>query len=47
MDNAARDVMDEFKDVVLAFGESDEYRHAIHYALLPINNNNITQLSVS
>ncbi|CAL1716157.1 unnamed protein product [Somion occarium] len=25
MDNAARDVMDEFKDVVLAFGESDEY----------------------
>ncbi|KAK7690965.1 hypothetical protein QCA50_006068 [Cerrena zonata] len=25
MDHAARDVMDEFKDVVLAFGESDEY----------------------
>lgn len=26
MDHAARDVMNEFKDVVLAFGESDEYR---------------------
>ncbi|KAI0750554.1 tRNAHis guanylyltransferase [Irpex lacteus] len=25
MDHAARDVMNEFKDVVLAFGESDEY----------------------
>ena len=27
MDHAARDVMDEFKDIVLAFGESDEYRY--------------------
>jgi hypothetical protein len=26
MDHAARDVMNEFKDVLLAFGESDEYR---------------------
>ena len=26
MDHAARAVMDEFKDIVLAFGESDEYR---------------------
>ena len=26
MDHAARDVMNEFKDIVLAFGESDEYR---------------------
>lgn len=25
MDQAARDVMDEFKDIVLAFGESDEF----------------------
>ncbi|KAH9945404.1 tRNAHis guanylyltransferase [Epithele typhae] len=25
MDHAARDIMDEFKDIVLAFGESDEY----------------------
>ncbi|KAL6298645.1 tRNAHis guanylyltransferase [Sparassis latifolia] len=25
MDRAARDVMDEFKDIVLAFGESDEF----------------------
>jgi len=26
MDHAARDVMHEFKDIVLAFGESDEFR---------------------
>lgn len=26
MDHAARDVMNEYKDIVLAFGESDEYR---------------------
>lgn len=26
MDHAARDVMEEYKDIVLAFGESDEYR---------------------
>ena len=26
MDRAAMDVMNEYKDVVLAFGESDEYR---------------------
>ena len=26
MDHAARDIMHEFKDIVLAFGESDEYR---------------------
>lgn len=26
MDRAARSVMDEYEDVVLAFGESDEYR---------------------
>ena len=26
MDHAARDVMNEFKDIILAFGESDEYR---------------------
>lgn len=26
MDTAARGVMDEFKDIVLAFGESDEFR---------------------
>lgn len=28
MDHAARDIMNEFKDIVLAFGESDEYRSA-------------------
>jgi tRNA(His) guanylyltransferase len=28
MDRAAKAVMDELPDVVLAFGESDEYRHA-------------------
>lgn len=28
MDHAARDVMNEFKDIVLAFGESDEYRYS-------------------
>ena len=27
MDHAARDVMNEFKDIMLAFGESDEYRY--------------------
>ena len=27
MDHAAREVMNEFKDIVLAFGESDEYRY--------------------
>ena len=26
MDHAARDVMHEFRDICLAFGESDEYR---------------------
>lgn len=26
MDHAAMDLMKEYKDVVLAFGESDEYR---------------------
>ena len=26
MDHAARDVMREFKDIIIAFGESDEYR---------------------
>lgn len=33
MDHAARDVMDEFKDIVLAFGESDEYRCACYACL--------------
>ena len=26
MDHAARSVMEEYPDIVLAFGESDEYR---------------------
>jgi len=26
MDHAARDVMEEYPDIVIAFGESDEYR---------------------
>ncbi|KAG6852816.1 tRNA-histidine guanylyltransferase 1-like [Blastosporella zonata] len=28
MDHAARDVMEEYPDIVLGFGESDEYRYA-------------------
>ena len=28
MDHDERDVMNEFKDIVLGFGESDEYRSA-------------------
>lgn len=28
MDHAAKDLMTEFKDIVLAFGESDEFRQA-------------------
>ena len=31
MDRAARSVMDELSDVVLSFGESDEYRYASRY----------------
>lgn len=31
MDRAAMDVMNEYKDVVLAFGESDEYRQVTMY----------------
>jgi tRNA(His) guanylyltransferase len=27
MDHAAQDVMAEYKDIVLAFGESDEFRY--------------------
>lgn len=34
MDHAARGVMDEFKDVVLAFGESDEFRYVFHHFYL-------------
>jgi len=26
MDHAAKDVMEEYPDIVLAFGESDEFR---------------------
>ena len=26
MDHAARDLMEEYPDIILAFGESDEYR---------------------
>ena len=33
MDHAAKDVMNEFKDIVIAFGESDEYRHV---QLIPV-----------
>ncbi len=29
MDHAAKDVMNEFKEVVLGFGESDEFRYMI------------------
>lgn len=27
MDHAARAIMTEYKDIILAFGESDEYRY--------------------
>ena len=30
MDHAAKDLMSEFKDIILAFGESDEFRQAHH-----------------
>ena len=36
MDCAARTVMDNFKDIVLGFGESDEFRHALISCLLDI-----------
>lgn len=29
MDAAARAVMEEYPDIVLAFGESDEYRYVV------------------
>lgn len=29
MDHAARNVMEEYPDIVLAFGESDEYRYVL------------------
>jgi len=34
MDHAARDVMEQYKDIVLAFGESDEFR-CISESVLP------------
>ncbi|KAH0833461.1 tRNAHis guanylyltransferase [Lanmaoa asiatica] len=37
MDHAARDLMSEFKDIVLAFGESDEFRQAPHLSSKPSN----------
>lgn len=39
MDRAARAVMDSLPDVVMAFGESDEYRCDIaHHHLIPCAN---------
>jgi len=32
MDRAARSVMEEYEDVVLAFGESDEYRFVLLFS---------------
>ena len=29
MDRAAQALMDEFKDIILAFGESDEFRYVL------------------
>lgn len=34
MDHAAKDLMVEFKDIVIAFGESDEFRQALPPMLL-------------
>lgn len=33
MDHAAKDLMAEFKDIVVAFGESDEFRQALPHIL--------------
>ena len=30
MDHAARDLMEEYPDIILAFGESDEFRLVPH-----------------
>ena len=34
MDHAARDLMEEYPDIILAFGESDEFRLALNFILL-------------
>lgn len=33
MDAAARSVMEEFTDIVLAFGESDEFRFSLSFVI--------------
>lgn len=37
MDKAAMTVMQEYKDVVLAFGESDEYRQVVQATYLRVH----------
>ncbi len=34
MDHAARDLMEEYPDIILAFGESDEFRLVSRYNFL-------------
>lgn len=38
MDHAAMDLMREYKDVVLAFGESDEYRQVPYISSMYMDN---------
>lgn len=37
MDRSAMTVMQEYKDVVMAFGESDEYRYFIRHSTSPFS----------
>lgn len=36
MDHAARDIMTEYKDIILAFGESDEFRYRLHNMVVEV-----------
>ena len=36
MDHAARDVMTEYKDILLAFGESDEFRYKLRNMMFEV-----------
>jgi tRNA(His) guanylyltransferase len=36
MDHAARDLMEEYPDIILAFGESDEYRLVLTVVFFPV-----------
>jgi hypothetical protein len=36
MDHAARDLMEEYPDIILAFGESDEFRLVLIFLLVRV-----------